>query len=105
MKTCITILILLVAASVQGQMGIGTTTPTSTLDIRGSLALNYRAFTASNTAASTDNTLMFTGTAAATLTLPDAATCTGREYIIKKYKYNTFRACSYYCNNISSNNR
>ncbi len=65
------------------QIGIGTTSPNSTLDVRGSIALSYRAFTGSTTAASTDNTLMFTGTTASTITLPDATTCTGREYIIK----------------------
>ncbi len=65
------------------QIGIGTTSPNSTLDVRGSLSLNYRAFTASTNAESTDNTLLFTGTTAATVTLPDAATCTGRVYSIK----------------------
>jgi hypothetical protein len=69
--------------SVKAQIGIGTTSPTSTLDIRGSLALNYRSFTSSTTAASTDNTLLFTGTSAATLTLPDATGCAGRVYSIK----------------------
>lgn len=65
------------------QIGIGTTTPNSTLDVRGSLSLNYRAFTTSTTVASTDNTLIFTGTTASTVTLPDATTCTGRQYTLK----------------------
>jgi len=65
------------------QIGIGTTSPNSTLDIRGSLSLNYRAFTAGTTASTTDNTLIFTGTLAATVTLPDASTCLGRVYSIK----------------------
>ena len=69
--------------STYAQIGIGTTSPNSTLDVRGSLSLNYRSFSASTTAASTDNTLVFTGTTASTVTLPDATTCTGREYIIK----------------------
>ena len=68
---------------VSAQIGIGTTTPTSTLDIRGSLSLNSRTFTSSTTAASTDKTLLFTGSSAATITLPDATTCTGRVYTIK----------------------
>lgn len=71
------------AVSAGAQIGIGTTSPTSTLDVRGSLSLNYRSFTASTTAASTDNTLLFTGTSAATVTLPDATTCAGRVYAIK----------------------
>lgn len=71
------------AILLNAQIGIGTTSPNSTLDIRGSLSLNYRAFTAGTTASATDNTLIFTGTAAATVTLPDASTCTGRVYSIK----------------------
>ncbi len=65
------------------QIGIGTTSPNSTLDIRGSLSLNYRSFTASTTVTSTDNTLIYTGSTAATVTLPDAGTCMGRTYSIK----------------------
>ena len=65
------------------QVGIGTASPNSTLDIRGSLATAYRSFTSATTAALSDNTLAFTGTAAATLTLPDATTCSGRQYWIK----------------------
>lgn len=65
------------------QIGIGTTSPNSTLDIRGSLSLNYRSFSASTTATPTDNTLIYTGSTAATVTLPDASTCTGRIYSIK----------------------
>lgn len=65
------------------QIGIGTTSPNSTLDIRGSVSLNYRSFSASTTATATDNTLIYTGSTAATVTLPDATTCTGRIYSIK----------------------
>lgn len=71
------------ASLAYAQIGIGTTSPNSTLDVRGSLSLNYRAFTAGTTASATDNTLIFTGTAAATVTLPDASTCLGRVYSIK----------------------
>src|SRR5689334_22028049 len=65
------------------QVGIGTTSPNSTLDVRGSLSLSYRSFSASTTATSTDNALAFSGSSAATLTLPDASTCTGRIYSVK----------------------
>jgi hypothetical protein len=77
-------MIVFLAASIWGnaQVGIGTTTPNSTLDVRGSLSTGYRAFTTSTTAAA-DNMLAFTGTSAATLTLPDATTCPGRNYYIK----------------------
>ncbi len=65
------------------QIGIGTATPHSTMDVRGSVALNYRSFTANTSITSTDNILVFTGTAAATATLPTAVGCTGRKYTIK----------------------
>lgn len=65
------------------QIGIGTTTPNSTLDVRGSISTSYRAFTANTTATATDNLLVFTGTSAATLTLPTAVGCEGRTYMIK----------------------
>jgi hypothetical protein len=69
------------------QTGIGTTSPNSTLDIRGSLSNNFRSFTG-NTTAATDHTLAFTGTSAATLTLPDATTITGRVYVVKNASSN-----------------
>jgi hypothetical protein len=69
------------------QVGIGTTSPNSTLDVRGSVSGNYRAFAVSTTAGS-DYTLVFTGTSAATLTLPDATTITGRVYWIKNASSN-----------------
>ncbi|HEX4958780.1 MAG TPA: hypothetical protein VFV46_11430 [Lacibacter sp.] len=77
------ILLCISAMSTYAQLGIGTTSPNSTLDIRGSLSFNYRSFTSSTTAASTDKTLVFTGSSAATVTLPDATTCAGRVYTIK----------------------
>ncbi len=82
-KAILFFLLLYCSIGSSAQIGIGTTSPNSTLDVRGSLSLNYRAFTASTLATATDNTLLFTGTTAATLTLPDAATCTGRVYSIK----------------------
>jgi len=83
MKTNLLISILLYSVCVNAQVGIGTTSPNSTLDVRGSFSLSYRSFTSSTSAASTDNSLSFTGTTAATLTLPDASTCTGRMYAVK----------------------
>lgn len=80
---------LLISASAFSQVGVGTTTPNSTLDVRGSMAVNYRAFTTSTSAGASDNTLVFTGTSAATLTLPDAATITGRYYWIKNASSNS----------------
>lgn len=71
------------AAALSAQIGVGTTTPNSTLDVRGSLSTGYRTFTAGTTAAITDNILVFTGTAASTITLPTAVGIAGRTYQIK----------------------
>jgi Chaperone of endosialidase len=75
--------ILFFAINAAAQVGIGTTTPNSTLDVRGSLSVNYRSFTTAITALATDNTLVFEGTIARVLTLPTAVGCTGRIYWIK----------------------
>lgn len=75
--------LLFVFANSSAQVGIGTPSPNSTLDIRGSLAAAYRAFTTGTTATATDYTLVFTGTANSTLALPDATACNGRQYWIK----------------------
>jgi hypothetical protein len=65
------------------QLGVGTITPNSTLDVRGSVATNYRSFTTSTAASATDNLLVFTGSLAVTVTLPTAVGCDGRGYMIK----------------------
>jgi hypothetical protein len=80
---------LLLAVTLHAQVGIGTVSPTSTLDVRGSLSAAARSFTAATTIATTDHTLIFTGTTAATATLPDASTCTGRIYCIKNFSATT----------------
>lgn len=67
------------------QVGIGTVSPNSMLDLRGSFAPFYRAFAASTTLGINDHTAVFTGTSAATVTLADATTCPGRIYCIKNY--------------------
>ena len=74
---------LLCVAVTHAQLGVGTTTPTSMLDVRGSMATAYRAFTANTTATITDNLLVFTGTTATTITIPTAVGCTGRSYMVK----------------------
>lgn len=71
------------------QMGVGTSTPNSTLDVRGSLSIGYRTFSAATSAAATDHTLVFTGTTPISLTLPNATTCTGRFYLVKNASSNS----------------
>lgn len=56
--------------------------PVSTVDIAGSLSLNYVAKTADYTASDLDYTIHFTANTS-TLTLPTAVGCTGRIYIAK----------------------
>jgi hypothetical protein len=77
--------LLLISCAFQSysQVGIGTTVPNSTLDVRGSLSTSLRYFTTNTTALITDNTLVFSGTVATTLTLPTAASIAGRTYRVK----------------------
>lgn len=82
-KSILTLLVSMFVICSYAQIGIGTTTPNSTLDVRGSISTSYRAFTTNTTATATDNLLVFTGTSAATLTLPTAVGCDGRTYMIK----------------------
>lgn len=71
------------AANVFAQVGIGTTSPVSTLDVRGSASFNTRTVTTTATLTSTDHTVVFTGTVATTITLPSASACSGREIWVK----------------------
>lgn len=65
------------------QVGIGTLSPHSTLDIRGSMSTSYRTFTGNSVAGANDNVLVFAGTEASTLELPSAVGIAGRRYHIK----------------------
>ncbi|MFL5745347.1 MAG: hypothetical protein ACJ751_11810, partial [Niastella sp.] len=65
------------------QVGIGTTTPNSMLDVHGSMSTSFRTFSTSTIITGTDHTVVFTGTAATTATLPTAVGVTGRVYWIK----------------------
>lgn len=68
-------------------VGIGTTTPTSSLTVKGSLAAAYNSQAASYTLTATDYFVAYSGTAAATFTLPAAqagtASLQGRVYKLK----------------------
>lgn len=88
MKNYLIILFVLISGVSRAQVGIGTTSPNSTLDVRGSISGNYRSFSSSSSAGTTDYVLVFTGTSAASLTLPDATTVTGRTYQVKNASSN-----------------
>lgn len=65
-----------------GKVGIGITTPNSTLHVNGSVATAYRAITALRTLDATDHTIDCTANSF-TVTLPTAVNIAGREYEIK----------------------
>ena len=89
MRHFITITICWLSITVNAQVGIGTLSPTSTLDVRGSLSAAVRTFSGSTSIADNDHTLIFTGASASTATLPDASTCAGRVYCIKNFSATT----------------
>jgi len=70
-----------------GNTGIGTTSPTSTLKVTGSLALSYLKVTSNNyNVLSTDYTLSVDNAGNNwTIVLPDPSTCIGRVYIVKRF--------------------
>ena len=90
MKTIfIAIAFLLIAGTLQAQIGVGTTTPNSSLEVFGSMAARVRTFTSAYTADITDYNLIFTGTSATTVTLPTAVGISGRMYTIKNASTNS----------------
>lgn len=88
MKKLLIATLLLSAFKSQAQIGVGTTSPHSTLDVRGAFATPVTTFTGNTTAGGSDNLLVFTGTSAATLTLPTAVGISGREYWVKNSSSN-----------------
>ena len=71
-----------------GNVGIGTTNPTSTLHVTGSVAKSHTTKSANYTLNGSDYTVGFDcASGDRTANLPDATTCAGRIYVI--YQYNT----------------
>lgn len=75
-----------------GNMGISTTAAHSTFQTAGSVASSIRATTTNGNITSTD--CVVTATGAITLTLPTAASITGREYVIKNIGGGSITAAS-----------
>jgi hypothetical protein len=71
----------------RGNVGIGTTSPTSRLQVSGSFATPHTTKSANYTLTASDFTVGFDCASNRTATLPDATTCAGRIYVI--YQYNT----------------
>lgn len=86
MKRLVFLFILLSTIS-NAQVGVGTNTPNSVLDVRGSLQTAYREVTTNATLDINDYYVVFNGAAASTITLPAIQTgtssFTGRVYRIK----------------------
>jgi hypothetical protein len=81
-SACVTAVLLIHAVFSFSQVGIGTTTPNSMLDVRGSMSTAFRSNLTGGILA-TDHTNIYTGTTAASANLPTAIGCTGRMYWIK----------------------
>jgi len=74
-----------VRVNILGNVGIGTTTPTSTLHIQGSEAGSVTNITGTTTLNATHHkVLVSNGATAITITFPNALTCLGREYVISR---------------------
>ncbi|MFM2268710.1 MAG: hypothetical protein RL757_2151 [Bacteroidota bacterium] len=68
-----------------GNVGVGTVTPTSTLQVSGSIAVAFAHVTANTTLNGSNHIVLADATLSPiTLTLPTASTCTGRTYVIGK---------------------
>src|SRR5437667_12769681 len=76
-------------ASANAQVGIGTTTPNSTLDVQGSLAAKVTVSSATSNTLGSEYNFIYTGTSTATATLPDAGSIAGRMYSIKNASTNS----------------
>ena len=73
----------LIVDKVSNRVGIGTTTPGSTLDVQGSLGLKFSNVTGSITAGEESVYLVNTSGGAVTITLPSASSSKGRIYFFK----------------------
>ncbi|MBL1220606.1 hypothetical protein JET18_07135 [Chryseobacterium sp. L7] len=83
------------SAQAYSQVGIKTPTPSSTLDVRGSVEGNYREISGTETLMGNDYHISFTGTSNSILNLPSksatdgsAADFRGRKYYIKNNSIN-----------------
>ncbi|MDV7695547.1 hypothetical protein N6B72_01320 [Chryseobacterium soli] len=78
---------LLISVHAYSQVGIITPTPSSTLDVRGSIEGNFREITGTDTLTNTDYHVSFSGTADSVLNIPSksAADGTAADFMGRKY--------------------
>ena len=84
LKTSIVILFAFASSKTFAQIGIGTSTPKSTLEVYGSFGMKVDTITANATLGSTNGIIICKNTSDITLTMPSTATSKGRIYYIKK---------------------
>lgn len=82
-RTIVYCVFLLLKANLFAQVGIGTGTPASSLEIAGSFSAAPLIVTGNTTLTATNYTIKFTGTTASVITLPSAINCEGRIYQLK----------------------
>jgi hypothetical protein len=77
-------------------VGIGTSSPTSYLQVAGAIATSITSIASNTTLNATHSTVVCnTATAGFTVTLPAASSCTGREYTICRKDQNTTNVLSF----------
>ena len=81
MKRFLSLFFLFLCLQLSSQVGVGTTTPDSTLDVNGSLSLSITSTSGNLTLDAGHHTIVISGNH--NITLPGAHTCMGRVYVIK----------------------
>ncbi|MBT8222263.1 MAG: collagen-like protein, partial [Eudoraea sp.] len=82
-----------------GSIGVRTTSPSSALHLAGAIALPIRSISANTALDDNDHTIILTAKNL-TITLPSAASCPGRLYIIKNISSGKCQSNTNYINNI-----
>lgn len=99
MKRFLSQFLLFLCIKLCAQVGVGTTSPLSTLDVNGSLSLEITTTVGNLTLDETNHTIVLSGNHV--ITLPVANTCQGRIYVVKNPTTNSPTISTY--NNLKGN--